>query len=160
MSWMAERSGGVGRSVQRVALDRRAVGLFDGAEAGGYPGLAGGDGLAVLSAVGAFGQVLAVAFYFAEVGFAFAGVGGEGEDGGAGGGGVQDEADGPVSGSWRARAMTGGPSVSGQAGAGAAVPSQVRWRRSASMRSARSIWWQAAPKFSPIGPRRVLRLAQ
>ncbi len=65
-----------------------------------------------------------------------------------------------VSRSWRARAMTGGPSVSGQAGAGAAMPSQIRWRRPASMRSARSIWWQAAPKFSPIGPRRGPRLAQ
>ena len=85
---------GLGRPELGVAVDGRAVGLFDGAEAGGYPGLAGGDGLAVAAAVGAFGQVLAVAFYFADVGFAFADVGGEGEDGGAGGGGVQDEADG------------------------------------------------------------------
>ena len=80
--------------MQRVALDRRAVGLFDGAQTVDYAGFAGGDGLAVAAAVGAFGQVLAVAFYFADVGFAFAGVGGEGEDGGAGGAGVQDEADG------------------------------------------------------------------
>ena len=68
--------------------------MFDGAEAGGYPGFAGGDGLAVAAAVGVFGEVLGVAFDFADVGFSFAGVGGEGEDGGAGGGGVQDEADG------------------------------------------------------------------
>ena len=69
-----------------VAFDRHPVGLFDGAQAGGYPGLAGGDGLAVAAAVGAFGQALAEAFYFAEVGFAFVGVGGDGEDGDAGGG--------------------------------------------------------------------------
>ena len=87
-------SGGLRRPERGVAFDGHAVGVLDGAEAGGYPGLAGGDGLAVASAVGAFGQVLAVAFYFADVGFAFVGVGGEGEDGGAGGGGVQDQADG------------------------------------------------------------------
>ena len=42
-----------------VALDCYAVGVFDGSQAGGYPGLAGGDGLAVAAAVGAFGQALA-----------------------------------------------------------------------------------------------------
>ena len=86
--------GGFRRSGHGVAFDGHAVGVLDGAEAGGYAGFAGGDGLAVAAAVGAFGEVLAVAFYFADVGFAFVGVGGEGEDGGAGGGGVQDEADG------------------------------------------------------------------
>ena len=70
------------------------VGLFDGAQPVSHACFAVGDGLAVAPAVGAFGEVLAVAFYFADVGFAFVGVGGEGEDGGAGGGGVQDEADG------------------------------------------------------------------
>jgi hypothetical protein len=79
-----------------VAFDGHAVGALDGAEAGGYPGFAGGDGLAVLSAVGAFGQGLAVAFDFADVGFALVGVGGHGEQGDAGGGFVQDEADGPA----------------------------------------------------------------
>ena len=38
--------------------------------------------------------MLAVAFDFADVGFAFVGVGGDGEQGDVGGGGVQDEADG------------------------------------------------------------------
>jgi hypothetical protein len=44
--------------------------------------------LAVAAAVGVFGQVLAVAFDFADVGFAFVGVGGDGEQGDVGGGGV------------------------------------------------------------------------
>ena len=77
-----------------VTLDGHAVGVLNGAETGGYPGLAGGDGLAVTAAVGAFGEVLAESFYFADVGFAFVGVGGDGEDRGAGGGGVQDKGDG------------------------------------------------------------------
>ena len=38
-------------------------------------------------------------------------------------------------------------------------PCLIRSCRSASMRSARSIWWQAAPKFSPIGPGRGPRLS-
>jgi hypothetical protein len=67
-------------------LGRGAVGLFDGAQPGGYAGLAGGDGLAVASAVGAFGQVLAGPFDFADVGFAFVGVGGGGEQGDVRGG--------------------------------------------------------------------------
>ena len=82
------------RAEYGVAVDGHAVGVLDGAETGGYPGLAGGDGLAVAAAVGAFGQGLAEAFYFAEVGFAFVGVRGDGEDGDAGGGGVEDEGDG------------------------------------------------------------------
>ena len=84
-------SGGPGHD---VAFDGDAVGAFDGAQAGGDAGFAGGDGLAVAAAVGAFGQGLAVAFDFADVGFAFVGVGGDGEQGDVGGGGVQDEADG------------------------------------------------------------------
>src|SRR6266566_3070518 len=76
-----------------IALDGRAVGVLDGAETGGYPGFAGGDGLAVAAAVGAFGQGLAESFYFADVGFAFVGVGGDGEDGDARGGGGEDEGD-------------------------------------------------------------------
>ena len=71
--WAQERERG-------VAFDGHAVGVFDGAQAGGYPGLAGGDGLAVAAAVGAFGEGLAVALDFADVGFAFVGVGGDGED--------------------------------------------------------------------------------
>ena len=87
-------SGGLRRPEHGVAFDGHAVGLFDGAEAGGYPGFAGGDGLAVAAAVGAFGQALAEPLDFADVGFSFVGVRGDGEDGDAGGGGVQDEGDG------------------------------------------------------------------
>jgi hypothetical protein len=65
-----------------------AVGVLDGAEADGYTGLAGGYGLAVAAAVGAFGEGLAVALDFAHVGFAFVGVGGDGVDRGAGRGGI------------------------------------------------------------------------
>jgi hypothetical protein len=39
-----------------TALDHRPVGLLDGSEPGGDPGLAGGDGLAVAPTVGTFGQ--------------------------------------------------------------------------------------------------------
>ena len=79
-------SGGLGRPEYGVAFDGHAVGVFDGAQPGGYPGFAGGDGLAVAAAVGAFGQALAELLDFAEVGFAFVGVGGDGEEGDAGGG--------------------------------------------------------------------------
>ena len=72
------------------AFDGRAVGVLDGVETGGNPGFAGSDGLAVLAAIGAFGQGLAIALDFADVGFAFVRVGGDGEDRGAGGGGVED----------------------------------------------------------------------
>ena len=74
-----------------IALTRHSIGMLDGAQTGSYPGLAGGDGLAVEAAVGVFGEGLAVALDFADVGFAFVGVGGDGEDDGAGGGGVEDE---------------------------------------------------------------------
>ena len=87
-------SGGLRRPERDVAFDGHAVGVLDGAQAGGYPGFAGGDGLAVAAAVGVFGQGLGVALDFADVGFAFVGVGGDGEDDGAGGGGVEDEGDG------------------------------------------------------------------
>ena len=110
-----------------VAFDGHAVGVLDGAEPGGYPGLAGGDGLAVAAAVGAFGQGLAEAFDFADVGFAFVGVRGDGEDGDAGGGGVEDEADGLAVGVAAGQGDDRGPSVSGQAcsGCAAAVPGPV-----------------------------------
>ena len=41
-----------------VALVRRAVGVLDGSEPCGYPGLPGGNGLAVASAVRVLGQAL------------------------------------------------------------------------------------------------------
>ena len=48
--------------------------MFVGSQPGGYRCLTGGDGLAVASAAGAFGQVLAEPFDPAEVGFAFVSV--------------------------------------------------------------------------------------
>ena len=53
-----------------------AVFVLDGAQAGGYAGFAVGDELAVGSAAGAVGQILAGQLNLAEVGFAFFGVGG------------------------------------------------------------------------------------
>ena len=73
-----------------VAFDSYAVGLFDGAQPGRDPGLAGGDGLTVAPTVGAFGQVLAGPLDFADMGLSLGGVGGDGD---VGGGVVQDEAD-------------------------------------------------------------------
>jgi len=49
--------------------------------------------MAVLSAVGTFGEGLAVAFDFADVGFAFVGVGGDGEHDGVGRGGIENKGD-------------------------------------------------------------------
>jgi len=63
-----------GRHDYGIAVDRRPVGLFHGSQPGGDPGFAGGDGLAVAPAVGAFGQVLTVLLDFADVGFTIAGV--------------------------------------------------------------------------------------
>ena len=59
----------------------------------GHRGLAGGDGLAVAAAVGAFGQAAAGPFDLADMDFAFIGVGGDSEQGDVGGGGVQDQGD-------------------------------------------------------------------
>jgi predicted transposase YbfD/YdcC len=87
------RPDGLAQPGYSVAFDGHTVGLFDGAEAGGYPGLAGGDGLAVASAVGAFGQALAELLDLADVGLALVSVRGNGEHDGIGGGGIQDEAD-------------------------------------------------------------------
>ena len=113
-------SGRLGRVVRGVVVDGRAVGLFDGAQAGGDAGFAGGDGLAVAAAVGAFGQVLGVSLDFVEVGFAFVGVPGDREQGDVRGGGIEDEGDGLALGSRRAMAMTGGPWFPARpAGAGA-----------------------------------------
>ena len=86
-------SGGLRLREPGITFDGRAVGVLDGAQAGGDAGLAGGDGLAVASAVGVFGQGLAVALDFADVGFSFVGVGGDGEDRCAGSGSVQNQGD-------------------------------------------------------------------
>ena len=94
--WRTECPGGLGRPGRGVVLGRGAIGLLDGAQPGGDAGLAGGDGLAVLPAVGVLGQVLADLLDFADVGFALVGVGGDREQGDVGGGGVQDQADGLV----------------------------------------------------------------
>jgi len=63
------------------------------------------DGLPVAPTVGALGQVGAVLFDFADVGFALVGVRGEGEHGDARGGASGTTVTVPVSGSWRARAV-------------------------------------------------------
>ena len=83
----------LGRRIGGVALDGHAVGVLDGAEPGGDAGLAGGDGLAVAPAVRALREALAELLDLTDMGLAFVGVGGDGQDGGVGGGGVQDEAD-------------------------------------------------------------------
>ena len=44
-----------------------------------------------------------------------------------------------------------GAGVSGQAGSGGLMPWRVRWWSSVSIRSARSSWSQAAPKFGADG---------
>jgi hypothetical protein len=146
--------------VRDVALDSDPVGALDGSEPVSDPCLAGGDGLAVASAVGAFGQAFAVPRDFADVGFALVGVSGDGEQGGVGGVGVQDETDGLAVGFRWARAMMRGPPVSGQACSGRARPSRARSWSLASITSAWSIWSQALPKFSLIGPRSVPRPMQ
>jgi hypothetical protein len=74
-------SGGLGRRERFVALDCCPVGLLDGAEPGGDPRLAGGDGLAVASAVGALGQVLAEPLDLADVGLSLVRMSGDGVDG-------------------------------------------------------------------------------
>src|SRR5690349_6359467 len=74
-----------------VALDCGVVIVLDSAQAGGYAGVAVGDEVAVGSAEGAFGQVLAGCLDLAKVGFAFVGVGGSGVYGDVRGDGVQDE---------------------------------------------------------------------
>ena len=79
--------------VRGVPLGGRAVGLLDGAQSGGDPGLAGSDGLAVAPAVGALGQVAAGPLDFTDVGLSLVGVRGDGEHGDVGRGGVQDQAD-------------------------------------------------------------------
>ena len=87
------RCGCAGDRLGGFVFDGGAVGLLDGAQAGGDSGLAGGDGLAVAAAVGAFGQALAELLDLAEVGFALVGMGGDGKDHGVRGDGVEDEGD-------------------------------------------------------------------
>jgi hypothetical protein len=69
----AECSGGLRRRGRGVAFDCGVIFMFDGAQAAGYAGFVVGDGLAVASAVGPFGQFLTVERYFAEVGLALLG---------------------------------------------------------------------------------------
>ena len=114
--------------------------------------LPAGDGLAVAAAVGAVGPVGAGPLDLAGVGFAFAGVGGDGEHGDVSGGGVQDEGDG--AGVGVAAGQGGDPGAVGRAMMSLRVPGRGagrgRGRRRARV-SARSIWSQAAPKFSRTG---------
>jgi hypothetical protein len=74
-----------------------------------------GDGLAVASAVGAFGEGFAVALDFADVGFSFVGVGGDGEQAVLAVVASKMRVTVWVSGFPWARAMMRGPWVSGQA---------------------------------------------
>ena len=62
--------------------------MLDGAETGSDPRLVDGDRLAIATAVRVFGQGLAVALDFADVGFVFVGVGGDREHDGVGRGGI------------------------------------------------------------------------
>jgi hypothetical protein len=105
------------RPVRGVAFGSRAVRLLDSSQPGGDAHLAGGDGLAVAPAVGAYRQVLAEALDLTNVGFALVGVGGDGEDGEDGdvGGGTKDEADrlAPASRRAKATAIIQDPSVPG-----------------------------------------------
>jgi hypothetical protein len=111
-------SGGLGRSEHGVAFDGHSVGVFDCAQAGGHAGFAGGDGLAVAAAVGVFGEGLGVALDFADVGFAFVGVGGDGVDDGVGRGVSRTRVTVWVSGLRLARATGLGSSVSAQVRSG------------------------------------------
>ena len=83
---------GFGRCECGVVPGYCLVGMLDGAQPGGDPGLAGGDGLPVAPTPEPSGRS-ARTVDFADVGFAFVGVRGEGEHGDARGGGVQDEGD-------------------------------------------------------------------
>ena len=128
--------------------------------AGRRPGSAGGDGLAVAPAVGALGQAAAGPLDLADVGLPLAGMGREGEHRDVSCGGVQDEGDRAGLGVVTGQGGDPGPAVSGQAGSGALPPRRARAWAPASRVSARSIWSQAAPKFSPTGPRPVPRAMQ
>ena len=79
-----------------VPFDGHAKGLLDGTQAGGDTSISGGDGLAVVAAIGAFWQCPTVAFYLADVSLQVVGMRGDSEDGDASGGGIKDEADGLV----------------------------------------------------------------
>jgi hypothetical protein len=94
---MAERAGsrgGLGWRERGVAFGCGFVGVLDGAQPGGDAGFAGGDGLAVASTVGVFRQAGAEQLDFADVGFAFFGVRGDGEEGDARRGRIQNDSDG------------------------------------------------------------------
>jgi len=59
--------GRFGRRERGTMSCYRVVGVLDGAQPGGDPGLAGGDGLAVAPTIGAFGQAGAESFDLADV---------------------------------------------------------------------------------------------
>ena len=152
--------GWFGRRKRGVVSGRRLIGVLDGAQPRGDAGFAGGDGLAVTTAVGPVGPVATGPLDFAGVSLALVGVRGDGEHGDAGRGGVQDEGD-----------CAGFGVVAGQGGDPGAIglgPGQLGYRAAVpgpgvgggEQGAARSIWSQAAPKFSPTGPMRVPRLTQ
>ena len=141
----AGRSGGLRRPGHGAALDCRVAGVLDGAQPSGDPGLTGGDGLAVAPAVGTVGPVGTGPLDLAGVGFALAGMRGKSEHSDARGSGVQDERDRTGPGVVAGQGGDAGPFGLGP-GSGARL--SCRARASASRVSARSIWSQAAPKFS------------
>jgi hypothetical protein len=134
--------------------------VLDGEQPGGDPGLVGGDGLAVAPPVRTLWEALAEMLDFADVGLAFVGLRGDREEGGVRGRGVQDEADGLAPG-----VRAGQGDDPGAVGFWPGLPRLgeaclARSRRSASIRSARSIWSQVAPKSWPTGPRAAPRPVQ
>lgn len=99
-----------------VVFDGGAVGVLYCSEAGGHAGFAGGDGLAVASAVGVLWQLLARLLDLADVGLSVACVGGDGVHRDVGGGDIHDEADCMAPGIATCVGDDLGPSVSGQVG--------------------------------------------
>ena len=87
---------GVFRLDRIIAFDRGAIGTLYGSKSGGYARFAGGDGLAVASAVGVLRQFRAELLDLADVGLSVAGVGGNGKHRDVGGGGIHDEADSAI----------------------------------------------------------------
>jgi hypothetical protein len=122
-----------------VMLDRCPAGLPDGPQPGGGPRLAVGDGLAVASAIGTLGQVLAEPLDFANNGLPLVSVSSDGVDGNVGSGGVEDEGDRLAFVIPAGKASARGPSLSHQASLRQARSCLTRSWNSASVTSARSI---------------------
>ena len=118
---------GVIRLDRCVALNGDPVGLGDGPQAGGDPRGADGDGLAVASAIGAPGQLLAKPLDLANVGFSFISVSSDGVEAMSAAASMTRMTVW-VSGSRRASTRIREPPVSGQACSGTAWPCLARSR--------------------------------